>query len=133
MIVENLVCWRCAAALVDVMQPLARAAECPACTVDLHVCKLCNFFEPGARRTCNEPIADEVTDKERSNFCGYFQPRVLLAAAASEAEDKATAELESLFGLGAGSSTGSLTSGDAARSELDTLFALQPSSDDTQP
>ena len=122
MIVDGLRCWRCGESVADEPQPLARAAECRHCMADLHVCKLCEFFDSGARKGCKEPVADEVDDKERSNFCGYFQPVVLTSSAAGSVGADATDSLESLFGMPPGSAPRTATTADAARAELDKLF-----------
>ena len=121
MLVENLTCWRCHESLDDVPQPFARAAECPHCNADLHVCKLCRFFDASARRGCKEPVADEVTDKERSNFCGYFEPTTTTVGPASQ-DAAARSELESLFGMTPGEAEGGPSDADAARAELEKLF-----------
>jgi len=48
---------------------------------------------------CREPTAEEVNDKERANFCGYFQPRAgAYTPKDMSAADQAKAELERLFG-----------------------------------
>ena len=99
MLLENLLCWRCQGSLDAVPQPFARAAECPHCNADLHVCKLCRFFDASARRGCKEPVADEVTDKDRSNFCGYFEPTAANVGGPAAQDAAARSELESLFGL----------------------------------
>lgn len=119
---ENLLCWRCQGSLDAVPQPFARAAECPHCNADLHVCKLCRFFDAAARRGCKEPVADEVTDKDRSNFCGYFEPTAANVGGPAAQDAAARSELESLFGLTPGDAVASPTSADAARSELEKLF-----------
>ncbi len=72
---DDLVCWRCGASLAELPQPLARLAECPACNTDLHVCRMCKFYDTHVSRQCREPIAEDVQDKQRANFCGYFQGR----------------------------------------------------------
>ena len=126
--VENLKCWRCGGALTDVLQPFARAAECPACNADLHVCKMCEFFDTGARRGCREPVADEVGDKERSNFCGYFQPTPLTTVDARASEGVAAQSgLADLFGLDEPAAD-AISKEAASRAELDKLFGLDDSS-----
>ena len=75
MTADPLVCWKCGALLAAEPLPLARAAECPSCHADLHVCRLCEFYDPALAKSCREPVADAVQDKVRANFCGYFQPR----------------------------------------------------------
>ncbi len=116
---DTLVCWKCGAALDAEPLPLSRTAECRACRADLHVCRLCEFYDTRVARSCREPVADEVHDKERANFCGYFQPR----PAAWQARDtQATATsrqaLDALFADGGGEES----AGSDSRRELDRLF-----------
>lgn len=69
---EALSCWKCGTSLEAIA--VARTDECPACRAELHVCRMCRFFDPGVSQACREPVADPVSDKERANFCGYFEP-----------------------------------------------------------
>ena len=70
-----LVCWKCGASLADLTLPLLRLEECRKCGAELHVCKLCEWYSIAVAKHCREPIAEEVNDKERANFCDYFKPR----------------------------------------------------------
>lgn len=47
--------------------------DCPFCRVDLHVCRLCMFYDPKAYNECKESNAERVVDKEKANYCEYFQ------------------------------------------------------------
>ena len=119
---KTLTCWKCGASLVEVPVPFARVAECPRCHADLHVCRMCEFFDPGVRQGCREPVAEEVSDRERANFCGYLAPVAGLGPGAEDAAARAArAELDALFGV---SSSGSVAPDDAgeARRRLDELF-----------
>jgi len=71
----SLVCWKCGAGLDEVPQPLSKYAECLACRAELHVCRMCRFYDTSVAQACREPMADEVKDKTRANFCDYFEPR----------------------------------------------------------
>ena len=119
---KTLACWKCGASLAEVPVPFARVAECPRCRADLHVCRMCEFFDPRVRRGCKEPVADEVSDRERANFCGYFTPAAGLGPGMEDrASQAARAELDGLFGL-TSSSTASPGDADEARRRLDELF-----------
>lgn len=118
--IDNLVCWRCGRGLADEPLPLAREARCRGCNADLHVCRLCEFYDPGVANACREPIAEKVADKTRANFCGYHTPRA--GAYAGAAGTAARADLEGLFGLPGGTTSGSPNTPDAARDALDDLF-----------
>lgn len=95
---DTLVCWKCGASLAAQPLPLGRLAECDACRAQLHVCKLCRFYNPRVSNACEETIADAVTDKERANFCGYFEPRAGAYRPQLGAEAEARARLDDLFG-----------------------------------
>ena len=123
---QTLTCWKCGTSLAEVPVPFARVAECPACRGDLHVCRMCVFFDPGARRGCKEPVADEVSDRERANFCGYFTAaRGLGPGADTPVSQAALAELDSLFGLPS-PNPASPSDADEARRRLDELFGGGP-------
>lgn len=94
-----LVCWKCGASLAALSLPLMRLDICKICNAELHVCKLCEFYDLSKAKHCREPIAEEVRDKERANFCDYFKPRTgaFLSQAQTEAE-RARSELEKMFG-----------------------------------
>lgn len=116
---DELHCWRCGASLKDLTPPIERRDECPACRAQLYVCKFCEFFDPKVAKQCREPVADEVKEKERANFCGYFNPNPnAYVPADGAAANKAKADLDALFG-GDGK-TSSATS--SARGKLEDLF-----------
>jgi hypothetical protein len=96
---DPLVCWKCGESIEALPLPLSRTAECPGCGAELHVCRLCEFYDLSVAHACREPVAEEVMDKERANFCGYFQPRRRAYTPAQDAEAQAArAQLHALFG-----------------------------------
>lgn len=115
-----LVCWKCGHSLADLSLPLRRLEECRACGAELHVCRLCEFYDVGVARSCREPIAEEVKDKTRANFCDYFQPRPGAFTPQGDAADRARAELEAMFGGKTDDNAGAPA--DQARRDLDDLF-----------
>lgn len=90
-------CWKCGHNVHDV--ELIRRAECPHCRADLHVCRMCRFFDPGLRRGCLEPIAEDVNDRERANFCDYFSVQTNVYMATDGTGKEARRALDELFGL----------------------------------
>lgn len=52
---------------------VGRRDECPHCSADARVCKNCEFYDPRCENECKEPSAERVTEKDRSNFCDFFQ------------------------------------------------------------
>ena len=94
---QEWVCWKCGATLAASMPVVARTDECAVCRTDLHVCRLCEFFDERVSRQCREPIADEVMDKTRANFCGYFQVRAHAFRDRSASAEPTRAALDALF------------------------------------
>jgi hypothetical protein len=96
---HGLQCWKCGISLSDYTLPLRRLEECRACRAELHVCRLCEFYDTTKARHCREPVAEEVKDKLHANFCDYFRPMPgAHRPEAVGAADRARADLEALFG-----------------------------------
>jgi hypothetical protein len=92
-------CWKCGASLAELSLPLRRIDECRACGAELHVCRMCEFYDTTVAKSCRETIAEEVKDKQRANFCDYFRPtEKAWQPDDRSAADKARAQLEALFG-----------------------------------
>jgi len=123
--IEGLVCWKCGASLEQLSLRLRRQDECRACGAQLHACRLCEFFDPAVAKSCREPVAEEVKDKTRANFCDYFRPRARAWAGGVRDEEQARSELEALFG-GAGPGSAGASPEDEARARLEELFGTGP-------
>ena len=113
-------CWKCGASLAALALPFGRTERCRACGTDLHACRLCANYDPRAYQQCREPTVEEVRDKERANFCGWFTPRpgAWSGTSARPAAD-AIADLEALFG---GARPAADPDPDDARRALEDLF-----------
>ncbi len=59
---------------IEVLDRVGFRDECPACGRAAHACRNCGFHDPAYNNQCREPMAEQVTDKERANFCEYFTP-----------------------------------------------------------
>ena len=90
-------CHRCGTEL-KLASGIARTDACPRCYSDLKCCLNCRLHDPAANNQCREPQAEWQTEKEKSNFCEFFE-----------------------FGESSGSGTGDSGS-DRARAALDALF-----------
>ncbi|MFQ5659213.1 MAG: hypothetical protein ACE5GZ_02225 [Gammaproteobacteria bacterium] len=123
---KELSCWKCGASLKDIPLPLSRLAKCKACNADLHVCMICEFYDVTVSKSCREPIAEEVKDKKRANFCGYLQPSANAYASQDPSSLKeARSELDTLFDLDSGASSNrDQSQADASKNELERLFGL---------
>ena len=65
-------CFSCGKTLT-LLQGFSRREECPHCHGDVHVCKNCRFYDKFSYNECKETSADVVLEKDRANFCDYFQ------------------------------------------------------------
>jgi hypothetical protein len=128
----DLVCWKCGESIVDLPMPLGRLAECKACHAELHVCRLCEFFDPHIADQCREPVADYVKEKERANFCDYFTPYPdAYVPAKDDKSQAAKAELDALFGIEMKEGDNKiLNEADNTRRKLDQLFDSDRDNDD---
>jgi hypothetical protein len=123
----SLVCWKCGAELTDEPLPLARLAECRRCRAELHVCRMCESYDPRVPEQCIEERAEPPADKVHANFCDYFSPHPqAYAGVDDEAERAARAKLEALFGAGPPPAEEPPSQSDSeterARRELERLF-----------
>lgn len=54
---------------------IALDATCPKCRSDLHTCKNCVSFDPGARFQCRKPVTERIPKKDVRNQCEMFEPK----------------------------------------------------------
>jgi len=95
----KLKCYRCGASLAELSLPLRRLEECPECTAELHVCRMCTHYAPLLPEACDEDDAPDVKEKARANFCDYFKPKPdAYTPGEQAAEAEAQAALGALFG-----------------------------------
>jgi len=66
-------CWNCNTDLDQANY--GRQETCPKCGKDSRVCLNCSFHDRSYNNECREPQADRVVDKDKSNFCDYFNPK----------------------------------------------------------
>lgn len=95
-------CHFCGTA-VDDPRAVYRDSTCSSCRRDLKVCTNCRFYSPGAHWDCAESVDEQVTDKERRNFCTFFAfrsgaPSAGQAARRTGAASDAKKKLDALFG-----------------------------------
>jgi hypothetical protein len=91
----SLNCFSCGKE-VQVLGRVGRRDECPACHADVHVCKNCEFYDPKVYNECRETTAEVVREKDRANYCDFFDPRKGSSGATSKA-DLLRAQAEALF------------------------------------
>ena len=120
---QGLICWKCGALLEELSLPLRRLEVCPECDSELHVCRMCRYYDPNSIDQCTQEDAEEVREKERANFCDYYKPRsgayqVRDTSQAGAAKDK----LNDLFGGSSGEKSRTVESSGSSRQQLEDLF-----------
>ncbi len=80
-------CWHCGADLTRA--DYGRETNCLGCGKPTRCCRNCRFFQRGRPNDCVEPMAESVSNKERANFCGFFDPWATPTGAAAVAPDAA--------------------------------------------
>jgi len=89
-------CVFCGAEVEIIDRKVGRMDECPSCKRDLHACLQCRFYDRSYHNQCRENQAAQVADKEKSNFCEFFE-----FGRDSEGENRAAGDarrkLEDLF------------------------------------
>lgn len=75
-----------------------RDTSCEKCGKDMKVCLNCRFYDEGSHWSCRESISEEVADKEKANFCEFFEYIDRAGGSLKKKSDKAKDELKKLFG-----------------------------------
>ena len=70
---KEVCCYSCKK-LVKLEYKVSFREECPGCGADLHICFNCRFYDPSAYNECKESSTEKVADKEKNNYCEYFEP-----------------------------------------------------------
>jgi predicted RNA-binding Zn-ribbon protein involved in translation (DUF1610 family) len=65
-------CWSCGGGLSS--HDYGRETNCLQCGKPTRVCRNCRWYDTSRPNSCQEPVAEEVQDKERANFCDFFEP-----------------------------------------------------------
>lgn len=90
-------CFSCREPL-EVAGRVGRKETCSRCGADCHCCRNCTFYDPHVYNQCREPQAERVLDKEKGNFCDFFQPaEVPFSNDPKGPQDEAKKRLEGLF------------------------------------
>jgi hypothetical protein len=69
---------KCAACGEKAPTSIRIESTCQKCNADLHTCKQCTFFDPGARFECRKPIEARIVNKNARNECELFEPRTVV-------------------------------------------------------
>ncbi len=89
-------CHKCGWIWTLTGQP-GRSESCPECRSDLRVCLNCESYDARSAHQCRDRRAEPVMDKDRGNFCEYFEMGERSTGARAPREDPA-ARLRKLLG-----------------------------------
>ncbi len=81
---------------IDVKKRPGRLDTCPFCSSDVKVCFNCRFYDEKAPHECLEPVAEMVLNKDKANYCDYFEFRESIEK--KEEKEDALKKLKDLFG-----------------------------------
>lgn len=92
----SVACFRCGKEILE--NNLGRQDDCPGCGAATRCCRNCKHYERSANNECREEQASRQVDKEKGNFCEWFQPREgAVAASGAPTVDKLKSAAEALF------------------------------------
>src|SRR3569833_1299391 len=77
---QEWVCWKCGATLAASMPVVARTDECAVCRTDLHVCRLCEFFDERVSRQCRERCPALPTHPFLRHAVALVSPPIMIYA-----------------------------------------------------
>ena len=69
---------KCASCGAQAPTSINIASTCQKCNGDLHTCRQCTYFDPGARFECSKPITAKIVNKNARNTCELFAPRTVI-------------------------------------------------------
>jgi hypothetical protein len=72
---EKVKCTSCGATAATTIR---LDSSCTKCNGDLHTCRQCSYFDPGARFECSKPITVKIVNKNARNTCELFAPRTVV-------------------------------------------------------
>ena len=91
-------CYQCGKQ-INIESKLSFREECPFCQSDLHTCFNCRFYNETAYNECNEPSAEPVKDKDRNNYCEYFDLQTNKKNSPSSADKERKKQMEAAEAL----------------------------------
>ena len=66
---------RCAMCGTVLQASAETQALCVKCGAEMHSCRQCNFFDPGGRFECAQPVTARIESKTAKNDCQFFALR----------------------------------------------------------
>ena len=69
---------KCASCGATASTSIRLDSSCPKCNAELHTCRQCTYFDPGARFECSKSIPKRIVNKNARNTCELFAPRTVV-------------------------------------------------------
>ncbi len=69
---------KCSACGAKAPTSIGFETTCETCKAELHSCRQCTYFDPGARFQCQKPISEKIVNKNARNTCELFAPRTVV-------------------------------------------------------
>ena len=69
---------KCSACGAKAPPSITLESTCPNCRAELHTCRQCSYFDPGARFQCSKTIPARIVNKNARNTCELFVPRTVV-------------------------------------------------------
>jgi len=82
---------------ISVEGRVSRSETCPECGYDIHCCMNCRFYDESKHNKCSDPQAEWVSDRERRNYCDYFEINPASEGVDKGEKENAREKAESLF------------------------------------
>lgn len=88
----NIECYSCKKT-IGIEGKIGFRQDCDQCGHDLHSCVQCQHYDPKVYNECREPMADRILEKQKANYCEFFNPQ---AAGTTSTADQKKADLLAL-------------------------------------
>jgi hypothetical protein len=88
-------CHRCGKAIAE--NNLGRQDSCEHCGADTRVCKNCKNYDRNYNNECREEQAPRQVEKEKGNFCEWFQARSGGSGSGAITKDQLKSAADALF------------------------------------
>lgn len=88
-------CYNCGKELSE--SEYGRRDSCPSCGRDTRACKNCAHYDKNYNNECREEQAARQVEKEKGNFCEWFQIKRSLGAQETTAKTDPKNAAEALF------------------------------------
>lgn len=89
-------CYFCGSPIENVGK-IYKSSTCSSCSGDLKICYNCRFYDASSHWECKEDISEAVREKDRANFCDYFELGKAEHKGMKSTQDDARNKLKSLF------------------------------------